>query len=338
MIFLYCLTFLTIQQEQNKITVDEYRNRLIEIRAAVVRGDLKQVRKMGKSLLSCKIVHFEKDLLPDTFLLKPLAEAKDVSSFQLFADRIDILVEALKVVAEKQQVKPDRVLLERLRSEETVDEIKPGGKIDHPNVERRGLFQIIGDKISEIVTWVGKQIVYVINWFGELFFGGASGTGTFGSQTIIMVLVVIIVILLAVFGFNAWRRNRIVDKDPIASSMAPRMRSRDEDPLSRTSSEWERFAQELIKAGRFREAIRAWYHALLTGLFRTGYLHHRKDKTNWEYANSLSPQLQWRSDFIEAIRNFEVEWYGRRSTDQEKVAIYTMRVRKILGSAGGRGE
>ena len=58
---------------------------------------------------------------------------------------------------------------------------------------------------------------------------------------------------------------------------------RDADPLSREQDEWEKYAAELAAAGRLREAIRAWYHAVLVGLFRAGLLHHHKGRTNWEY-------------------------------------------------------
>ncbi|RPH37203.1 MAG: DUF4129 domain-containing protein, partial [Planctomycetota bacterium] len=103
-----------------------------------------------------------------------------------------------------------------------------------------------------------------------------------------------------------------------------------DDPLSRTASEWERFAAELMNAGRSREAIRAWYHAVLVSLFRAGVLHYRKDRTNWEYAYALPSGVPWRAGFVEATRTFEREWYGRRDTPVEMAESYQDQARRML--------
>src|SRR5207244_431829 len=115
-----------------------------------------------------------------------------------------------------------------------------------------------------------------------------------------------------------------------ARSEAPALSAKDEDPLSRTASEWERFAAELMSGGRFREAIRAWYHAVLVSLFRIGALHYRKDRTNWEYAYALPSTLRWRSGFVDATRTFEREWYGRRDTPVETAEGYQRHAQAML--------
>ena len=108
----------------------------------------------------------------------------------------------------------------------------------------------------------------------------------------------------------------------------------DEDPLSRESSQWESRARELAGAQRFREAIRAWYHAVLTALFRRGTLHYRRGRTNWEYVASVGPEQGWRAGFIALTRLFDREWYGSRSSDREAFAVASRQAQEILAALG----
>ena len=83
-----------------------------------------------------------------------------------------------------------------------------------------------------------------------------------------MVVTVLVVVLALVLGWVGWRvlRNRRRGAAPAVAGPAPLPPSADDDPLSREANEWERYARELAAAGRAREAIRAWYHAVLVAL------------------------------------------------------------------------
>src|SRR6185295_2118302 len=126
------------------------------------------------------------------------------------------------------------------------------------------------------------------------------------------------------------RRKRLA---PTAAGQSRPAEVRDEDPLSRGADEWEKLAKELMGFGRYREAIRAWYNAVLVNLFRAGILHYRKDRTNWEYAYSMTPDVPFRAGFVEATRRFELEWYGRRNTTLEAAENFGKRVREIVAGA-----
>ena len=86
-------------------------------------------------------------------------------------------------------------------------------------------------------------------------------------------LVAAIALVLTVAAVRSMRRRDAAEERGEAGEAAP---ERDEDPLSREAAEWERYAGELAAAGRRREAIRAWYHAVLVALFRAGRLHHQR--------------------------------------------------------------
>jgi len=140
--------------------------------------------------------------------------------------------------------------------------------------------------------------------------------------------VVGIALLLVVLSVRALRRRGVAL--PSSTSSGPLVSVRDDDPLSRESNEWERHAQELGAAGRWREAIRAWYHAVLVALLRGGLLHYQKGRTNWEYASRLAPELTWRPAFFDLTRLFDREWYGCRTSDAESHGACARGARGIL--------
>ena len=167
--------------------------------------------------------------------------------------------------------------------------------------------------------------------------GSSGGMEFSGLQALVWILVIAGIVVLGAVAFIALRRRGSPANIPAASSTAPLRSSRDEDPLSRSASGWEVHAAELMKAGRYREAIRAWYHALLVTCFRAGLLHYRKDRTNWEYAFSLSPDHAWRPRFMEATRSFEREWYGRRATDVDTASGFQGDANALLEIVRGGG-
>jgi hypothetical protein len=131
-----------------------------------------------------------------------------------------------------------------------------------------------------------------------------SAPGSTAVAALVFALVVVVVLSVLVI-----RRRRLAAALPAGEPQRPLSFRRDEDPLSRGTSEWERHAAELAAARRWREAIRAWYHAVLVSLFRHGLLHHQKGRTNWEYVARLEPGLRLRSSW--SHQSADREWYGR---------------------------
>jgi len=99
---------------------------------------------------------------------------------------------------------------------------------------------------------------------------------------------------------------------------------------------WEERARELASEGRAREAIRAWYHAVLVRCASQGILHHRPGRTNWEYAHALSPSLPWRGRFEDLTFRFDQEWYGRAESTGEALAVFADGAAEILRALGQR--
>jgi hypothetical protein len=176
---------------------------------------------------------------------------------------------------------------------------------------------------------MGELWDWIRRWLEKLLPRQArAGLPDGSTSPLAIAFVVGVAILLVVLSVRALRRRGAA---PSSSTSASTVSSaRDEDPLSRESNEWERHAQELGAAGRWREAIRAWYHAVLVALFRAGLLHYQKGRTNWEYASRLGPELGWRPAFFDLTRLFDREWYGRRTSDSEAHGACSRGARGIL--------
>ncbi|HEY0158666.1 MAG TPA: DUF4129 domain-containing protein, partial [Thermoanaerobaculia bacterium] len=161
---------------------------------------------------------------------------------------------------------------------------------------------------------------------------GAAG----GAGWAVTAVTIVIALAIALLAFEVARRSKRREKTAVAIS-EPVGSRRDEDPLSRGATEWERYAAQLAAAGRFREAIRAWYHAVLVTCYSAGVLHFRKGRTNWEYVATVAPSIPWRPELIELTRRFELEWYGHDQSTSDALDDCSGRARHILDALRRRG-
>jgi Domain of unknown function (DUF4129) len=247
--------------------------------------------------------------------------------------RLDATIAALQQTSATTTTNTDRQLLERLRREEQADELRRGGEVALPEETNATLLHRIAEWVRKGFEWLGEKIVDFFEWLSKWW--PKSGRrdvrprGLGGVPFLVTALTIAIVAMLAVLALEVLRRSRkegapeLAASDPIASR-------RDEDPLSRGANEWERYAAQLAAAGRIREAIRAWYHAVLVTCYGAGVLHFRKGRTNWEYVSLLRADVAWRPLFIELTRRFEREWYGRDESTPEALDDCARRARGIL--------
>ena len=311
------------------ISLRDYRARLAATAQALDRSEIETVHREAKALLVCRIRHDGTEFASDETLLGPLSKAEPDEARKL-KSRLAALLAAIDAIESgPPPAEPDRVLLERLRRDEATGEVRKGGAV--PGLPEARVPRSFAERAGDFFEWLGEKIKAFFRWLGRMFIPDQEGgPGGIGMPLFVAILVALLVIAVGAVTIAALRRKRAGGRTAAAAS-GPAASARDEDPLSRTAGEWERFAQELARAGRFREAIRAWYHALLATLFHAGVLHYRRDRTNWEYAYALAPQHAWRPDFLEATRRFELEWYGRRDSAEETAGEYERQARRILG-------
>jgi len=320
---------LTAQGES--IGLPEYRARLHKLQEAVDRCDFDAVTTGARDLMKRRVQHDGMVLLPDATVLAPLAEAKTADAARDAGRRLRALSAELEAI-ESRAPRPstDGALLERLRQEEQLRQLSPDRSVGGPNLHGPEIPRSLWDRLEDLAKWAEERLRRLMIWIARLLFGAAKAQEQApATRYLVIGLVILLLGILAGVAFIALRRRR-GSPAVVESSEAPAMSAQDADPLSRSASEWERFAAELMKTGRFREAIRAWYHAILVSLFRAGTLHYRKDRTNWEYAYALPATLAWRAGFMEATRTFEQEWYGRRDTAGEIAESFQDRAIRML--------
>lgn len=302
-----------------------YRARLERIDSLLAEGNRDRAAADAKTLLGDTVRAGAEDLAPDEWTLAPIARGDPHRA------RLRGLLVALRA-RESGSPRVDRALLERVRKAQAERE-RGGGEIGPLPVEEVSFVVQLGLWAKGALRWIGRRLLDLLDWFLKLFPKGPGDAGATFRQLTRVVLIgvgVILVLVLALALASAQRGPPRLEK--VRSTGA----AKDEDPLSRTASGWEARASELAREGRAREAIRAWYHAILVRSYAAGILHYRRGRTNWEYMRALSPQVAWRPQFEDLTRRFDVEWYGHAESSPEALSDFATTAQTILRGLGSR--
>ncbi len=253
--------------------------------------------------------------------------------------RIDATIAALQqTVSQQPPGTPDPKLVERLREEENVRELERGGEVGERLETDESFLRQAADWISRAWQWIADQFEKLADWMSRFWPSSPelkNEKGAFGGMPwVVTALAIAIVAIIAFVALEVLRRSKKGQPDEVAES-DPISSRRDEDPLSRGANEWERYAAQLAASGRIREAIRAWYHAVLVTCYGAGMLSFRKGRTNWEYVSMLRAEAAWRPDFADLTRRYEREWYGRSESTHEALDDCSLRARSILDQIRG---
>jgi len=310
------------------LTLDQYIAALTRIHNLIAAGDVVTARAEGTTLAGDDVVSPNGRFHTDTTLIAEISNAKprDLG----VETRIDATIAALRSTAPSASVAVDQRLLLKLQRDQTVPELRRGGDIRGVQPRVPWLRRVV-NAIRDAATWIVDKITKFFDWLSRFWPkdkpnrkpASSAMRWTVGS------LVGLIVLILAILAFEVIRRSRKRARDVVEES-APLTSARDDDPLSRGANEWERYAAQLAAAGRLREAIRAWYHAVLVTLYGANILHYRKGRTNWEYVAALGPEHAWRARFIELTRRFENEWYGSDDSSSDALDECTAAARQVL--------
>lgn len=301
------------------ISAGAYRESLAQIQARLRSGDWVGARQLSRRLLQDRVALGTETVEPDPSVLGPLARVGSLAEARAALPGLDRIVAALPAggVEDRTAGRPDAKLLEEVRRREELADLPEGGAL--PEVEDGGIAAALSELLRPMLEAIGDAWDRFWEWLMDLLFGGEGAGGALVGldSTVVIVLVVGLAlltlwILVRVVGDRRRGAAAAADAGP-----APLPPAADDDPLSREANEWERYARELAAAGREREAIRAWYHAVLVAFYRGGALHYRKGRTNWEYVSAVPPGTSWRSRFVELTRHFEREWYGRDRSEPD---------------------
>ncbi len=275
---------------------------------------------------------------PDRSVLGPLARGVQGVELRRSAVRLSALLRSLPADAGRIGARPaasDPALLARLAARAALAELPRGGQL--PEVKDSGLLRALADFFEPLRRWVADGIDKLWRWLVRSFTRKSQAGGSeIDLPRLVTALVIALAAVLAVLGLLALRRRGAPAAFP-APAAAPAPPARDDDPLSRRAGEWEVYARELAAAGRCREAVRAWYHAVLVALYQQGALHHRKGRTNWEYVAAVPPEAAWRPAFAALTRRFEREWYGSDRSSAEALSEAAAAARELLDDIGDIG-
>lgn len=323
--------FVVIAMAASAMTASDYVAALESIRAA----DATAARTQAQQLLGSEIESPAGRFSADAALLHEVMANPAAARAHL-----DAAIAALRATTPAPAANADPRLLEKLRAEETAAAMKAGGEIRTVPADEKSL-ENAATGIGKVWTWIEKQFDKLANWFErwwpreKLKDDEPLPHGT-RPKWLVTFVVILIVLVLGILAFEVVRRSRAATAEETAVTSEPIESRRDEDPLSRGANEWERYAAKLAAAGRTREAIRAWYHAVLVTLYAAGILHFKKGRTNWEYIAALGPDLVWRGEFVTMTRRFETEWYGRAESNSEALDDAAERARHILDTVRRR--
>jgi hypothetical protein len=309
--------------------VADYIQRLETIDALLAQNALAPAKIEARALLGTEVTWTRGKFVADASVLQPILDTPTAEGPH--RSRLMATIAELRRASGMESARGDRKLLERIAAEQDVPDLPKGGMVPTELNRDVPLLERIGKAISEMLVWVRDQLRKLLDWLLDLLPRRQpnESAGSVMMRWVVFAVVALIVLLVLVLAVNVLRRSRAATPGAVEKS-TPLGSKADEDPLSRGATEWERYAGELARAGRFREAIRAWYHAVLVTCYAAGILHFRKGRTNWEYLASLAPSLPWRADMIELTRRFEREWYGSEQSTQEALDDCSERASRVI--------
>jgi len=318
----------------NVIRIDQYLAALERLHGLLATNQLATAQEEARKLSEYDVGSAQGTFHADTSLLDEIANAKRVDV--QVQSRLAVTIEEVRRAAGVGGATPaDPKLLQRVAREQQVPELVPGGDLSI-DAKPTPLVERIAKGLADAWNWVIDKLNKLLDWIFGFFPDSMRPGATGGMRWIVGALVLLIVLLIVFLALEVRRRARRKASAAIETS-APLGSKRDEDPLSRGASEWERYAAQLEDAGRFREAIRAWYHAVLVTCYSAGVLHFRKSRTNWEYISAIAPVFAWRSEFIMLTQRFEREWYGSNQSTIDALDDCRDRARTIIESVRTRG-
>lgn len=155
---------------------------------------------------------------------------------------------------------------------------------DPPPPERQG-------SVSKPVTPLGRIVVGVV--------------------AVLAALVVVVVLVLGVRALVAVGPSQLLlGAAPDAPSVLP-------DPRTRVAASWAEEAERLAGGGRYGEAIRTQYLAVLSHLDARGSIQARPGRTNGELIGGFQGPSAWLGFFVRATLGFERVHYGGHAADQQ---------------------
>ncbi len=288
-----------------ELSPQDYRARLEQLAAAIDADQLPAATALSADLAT-QHVTWDGTVLPTDPRIHAALIAGQPGTAR---HRISQVLDTVDAMPHHAAAIVDQAALAAIAKRQQAAQLAAGGTLGELNLHQPEQLKPLAERIHDAWEWLGSLWRDFWDWVRWLFGSDPHQTkAEGGSSTTTWVAIGLGVILLLVIVL-ALRRS---PPPRVESTTAPLPldAATDQDPRSRAADEWIRHARALAAEGRQREAVRAWYHALLVTCWARGHLHHRTGRTNWEYAVTLAAALPWSGRFRDLTARFDRTWYG----------------------------
>lgn len=170
----------------------------------------------------------------------------------------------------------------------------------------------------------------ILGWFADRIADVLSTLVGTGAGTVVAWIVVLGAI--GAIAYLVIRHGRVVRADlPVGGAPSAMVE------LSRSPAEWLAEAEELEGAGRWKEALRCRYRALVGDLVRRGAIPDQPGRTAREHVRDVEESRPHAAPAMAAATDlFEAAWYGDEPTGPSGSKRFQDLAAEVLAPAGAR--
>jgi hypothetical protein len=199
----------------------------------------------------------------------------------------------------------------------------------------RGALEEMEEWIEKVAEWVGDVLEWIFEWLPkpkEPRFGSGPGSGVGDMmQWILYITAGILAGVIAVMILKRIRKRPTVESVVQARPMVADLTREDLAADAFPEEEWITLADQLLKDGEYRLAVRALYLALLAHLSAKELIRLAAYKSDREYDRELARRAA--SGVLLAFRGsmtlFQSTWYGRHAASGHTVEEFQQHLRTI---------
>lgn len=172
--------------------------------------------------------------------------------------------------------------------------------------------------VGDAADWVSERID---DFLEALFGGGAEGGGWVG--------VLVFGLALAGIGYLVYRYLRRVRSEPAAEPEEVEL------AVDRTPGDWQAQAERLEAQGRWRDALRCRYRALVAELVERDLVPDVPGRTAGEYRRDVAEHVPRVAEDFDGVTDlFELAWYAHAPTGREESHRVRTLSDRVLAGAG----
>ncbi|MEM1097196.1 MAG: DUF4129 domain-containing protein [Planctomycetota bacterium] len=200
-------------------------------------------------------------------------------------------------------------------------------------------FEAIGERLGDFFEWLFDDRSPSSRRSGG---GGSAGSGMALAGVLKVlgwVLLIVVVGLMLWMLLGWWTTQGRVGRPAAPSRAALDSALEKRDALAADAEQWAAHAQALAEERDLRQAFRAMFLSLLSGLHSAGHIRYRAQRTNWAYVRGFNGPDTQRDAFRRLTSRFDNVWYGHDEPRPDEFPVLQQQVASLLrterSAAGG---